>query len=89
MKTVDTQVEEVIVYDDRALVTRRGIVQLTGEEHELVISQLPLTLLSESVRATGTGVAVRLLGVRTERIFTREMSTNQAQILQSIGQVES
>lgn len=88
-KTVDTQIQKVVVYEDRALVTRRGIVQLTGEEHELMIAQLPVTLLSESVRATGTGVAVRLLGVRTERIFTTGMSENQAQIQQLIGQIEA
>lgn len=89
-KTVDTRIQEVTVYDDRALVTRRGIVELTGEEHELVVVQLPVTLLSESVRATGTGVAVRLLGVRTERIYTTEAIAHQvSELNQSISSVES
>ncbi|HEY9612154.1 DUF4140 domain-containing protein, partial [Allocoleopsis sp.] len=43
-KTVDTRICEVTVYSNQALVTRRGVVQLTGDEHELVIAQLPVTL---------------------------------------------
>jgi uncharacterized protein (TIGR02231 family) len=88
-KTVDTRIQEVTVYDDRALVKRRGIVQLTGEENELVIAQLPATLVSESVRATGMGVAVRLLGVRTELIYTTEAIADQvSELQQSIGKIE-
>jgi hypothetical protein len=89
-KTVDTRICEVTVYNDQALVTRRGVVQLTGEEHELVIASLPVTLLSESVRASGCGtVAVRLLGVRTERSYATEaIAQKVAQLNQEIGQVE-
>jgi len=89
-KTVDTRIREVTVYDNQALVTRRGVVQLTGEEHELVIPQLPVTLVSESVRALGKGtVAVRLLGIRTERTFTTEVSAHRvAQLEQEIGELE-
>jgi uncharacterized protein (TIGR02231 family) len=89
-KTVDTRISEVTVYKDQALVTRRGVVQLTGEEHELVIAQLPITLLSESVRASGQGtVAVRLLGVRTERTHIAEtVEQKTAHLTEEIGQVE-
>ena len=89
-KTVDTRICEVTVYNDQALVTRRGVVHLTGEEHELVIASLPVTLLSESVRASGSGtVAVRLLGVRTERSYATEaIAQKVAQLNQEIGQVE-
>jgi uncharacterized protein (TIGR02231 family) len=88
-KTVDTRIQEVTVYDDRALVKRCGVIQLTGAENELVIAQLPTTLISESVRATGKGVAVRLLGVRTERIYTTEAIAHQvSELQQSIAQVE-
>lgn len=89
-KTVDTRISEVTVYANQAQVTRRGVVQLTGEEHELVITQLPVTLLSESVRASGKGsVAVRLLGVRTERTYVKEaLAQETAQLTQEIGQIE-
>ncbi len=89
-KTVDTHISEVTVYANQAQVTRRGVVQLTGEEHELVITQLPVTLLSESVRASGKGsVAVRLLGVRTERTYVKEaIAQETSQLTPEIGQVE-
>lgn len=90
-KTVDTSIQEVTVYDNQALVTRRGIVQLTGEEHELIIAQLPVTLVSESIRASGTGaVAVRLLGVRAERTYTTEAIADRVtQLEQEIEQLEA
>jgi uncharacterized protein (TIGR02231 family) len=89
-KTVDTRICEVTVYDDQALVTRRGVVQLTGEEHELVIAQLPVTLISESVRASSSGtVAVRLLEVRTERTYTTEaIAPEIPSLTQEIEQLE-
>lgn len=89
-KTIDTHICEVTVYNDQALVMRRGVVHLTGEERELVITQLPMTLRSESVRVSGSGaVAVRLLGVRTERVYeTKSVVPEIAQLTQDIGQLE-
>ena len=49
IKTLDTRICEVTVYTDRALVTRRGTVALTGNERELAIASLPATLETESV----------------------------------------
>ncbi|MEG4319678.1 MULTISPECIES: mucoidy inhibitor MuiA family protein [unclassified Microcoleus] len=73
IKIVESQISEVTVYTDRALITRRGTVALTGNERELTIASLPTTLETESVRATGAGtVAVRLLGVRSEIVFHSE-----------------
>ena len=67
---IETEIVAVTVYVDRALITRRGTLQLTGDERELVLTGLPLTLQSDSVRAGGSGtVAVRLMGVSTERIY--------------------
>ena len=89
-KTVDTRICDVTVYSNQALVTRRGVVQLTGDEHELVIAQLPVTLVSESVRVKSTGaVGGRLLGVRTERIYsTQEVAQNVTQLNQEIAEIE-
>ena len=73
IKIVESQISEVTVYTDRALITRRGTVALTGNERELIVASLPTTIETESVRATGAGtVAVRLLGVRTETVFHSE-----------------
>ena len=73
IKTLDTRISEVTVYTDRAFVTRRGTVALTGNETELTIASIPATLETDSVRATGSGtIAVRLLGVRTETVYSSE-----------------
>ena len=89
-KTVDTRICDVTVYPDKALVTRRGVVKLMGEEHELVIAQLPVTLVSESVRARSTSaVGVQLSGVRTERTSSTEVVEQKiAQLTQEIAQIE-
>lgn len=72
-KIVETDIIAVAVYTNQALVTRRGVVELSGIERELIVSQLPVTLETESVRVSGKGnVAVRLLGVNVERIYTTE-----------------
>ena len=91
IKTIDTRICEVTVYTDRALVTRRGTVTLTGNERKLAIASLPATLETESVRATGAGtVAVRLLGVRTETVFSSEpVADGIAELTQQIQELET
>ena len=62
---LETVIESVTVYPERALVTRRGAVTVeTAGEHTLRISGLPQTLLRDSLRATGTGPSgTRILGI--------------------------
>ena len=80
---INTQIVNVTVYQDQALVTRKGLAQLTGEEQELIISELPVTLEPNSVRVAGKGaVAVRLLAVRTELDFAIEPVEEKVRQLQ-------
>ncbi|MFB2917607.1 mucoidy inhibitor MuiA family protein [Aerosakkonema funiforme] len=65
---VNTHISEVTVYTNQALVTRRGTVSLTGDEQELIIADLPLTIQTDSVRVRGDGI----LGLRTETVFANE-----------------
>ncbi|MCF2149469.1 mucoidy inhibitor MuiA family protein [Desmonostoc muscorum LEGE 12446] len=90
-KTVPSEIVAVTVYADRALVTRRGVVSLTGIEHELVITPVPMTLETESVRVSGTGtVGVRLLGVSSDRIYTTEpVAERVAHLTRQIEQLEA
>ncbi|MBN3910724.1 MAG: mucoidy inhibitor MuiA family protein [Nostoc sp. NMS1] len=90
-KTVQSEIVAVTVYADRALVTRRGVVDLTGIEQELVITSVPETLETESVRVSGTGtVAVRLMGVSSDRIYTTEPATERvAHLTRQIEQLEA
>ena len=71
--------------------TRRGTVALTGNERKLAIASLPATLDTESVRATGAGtVAVRLLGVRSDRVFSSEPAGDRtAELTQQIQELET
>ncbi|MEG4342707.1 mucoidy inhibitor MuiA family protein [Microcoleus sp. A003_D6] len=91
IKIVESKISEVTVYTDRALVTRRATVALTGNERELAIASLPATLETESVRATGAGtVAVRLLGVRTETVFSSEpVADGIAELTQQIQELQT
>jgi uncharacterized protein (TIGR02231 family) len=90
-KTVDSQIVSATVYSDTALVKRHSVMSLTGQERELVITSLPVTLETESVRVSGAGsVAVRLLGVRCDRVFSTEaIESRVAQIQGQIQQLES
>jgi uncharacterized protein (TIGR02231 family) len=91
IKIVESQISEVTVYTDRALITRRGTVALTGNERELTVASLPTTLETESVRATGAGtVAVRLLGARTETVFHSEPAGDRiAELTAQIQELET
>ncbi|TAE58020.1 MAG: mucoidy inhibitor MuiA family protein [Nostocales cyanobacterium] len=90
-KTIDSKIVAVTVYGDKALVTRRGVISLTGEEKELLITPLPVTLEPDSVRVSGGGeVQVRLLGVSSDRIYTTEpVAEKVAQLTRQIQQLES
>ncbi|MBD0388423.1 MAG: mucoidy inhibitor MuiA family protein, partial [Nostoc sp. C3-bin3] len=88
-KTVQSEIVAVTVYADRALVTRRGVVDLTGIEQELVITSVP-EIETESVRVSGTGtVGVRMLGVSSDRIYTTEPVAELAHLTRQIEQLEA
>ena len=72
-KNIEAAIAAVTVYTDRALVTRKNTISLTGEETEIILPQLPVVILPDSVRVTGKGTsAVNILGVRIKNIFTSE-----------------
>ena len=88
-KTVETRICQVTVYEQQALVTRCGVVQLTGEEQELVIAQLPTSLVEESIQVKSSGTTVGLLGVRIEKTQDTELDNHELTALtQEIGQLD-
>lgn len=88
-KTVDTRICQVTVYEEQALVTRHGVVKLTGEEQELVIAQLPTSLVEESIHVKSSGTTVGLLGVRIEKTQDTELDNHELTALtQEIGQLD-
>ena len=60
-----TTIAQVTVYPDQALIMRRGDATIeTAGEHIVRIGGLPLRLLRDSLRATGSGPAgMRILGI--------------------------
>lgn len=67
MPELTSTLDAVTVFPDRARVTRRGRLPLEPGQHRLEITDLPLALVPDSVRASGHGTArARLLGIRTE-----------------------
>jgi uncharacterized protein (TIGR02231 family) len=69
----DAPVTSVTIYGDRATISRRITVSLTGQEREIAIENLPAGMSVDSIRASGEGsVAVKILGVRSELIFFEE-----------------
>jgi uncharacterized protein (TIGR02231 family) len=66
MPEIASTIDAVTVFPDRARVTRRGRTTLEPGQHRLDFAGLPMSLLPESVRASGKGTArARLLGVST------------------------
>lgn len=55
---IDAVVQAVTVYPDRARVTVTGETTLETGAHTLVVGELPIALLAESLRAAGRGEAV-------------------------------
>jgi uncharacterized protein (TIGR02231 family) len=67
MPELTSTLDAVSIFPDRARVTRRGRLSVEPGQHRLEIADLPLALLTDSVRASGRGTArARLLGIRTE-----------------------
>ena len=70
MTEIHSAIVEVVVFPDRARVTRRGTLTLDAGAYQIEFVDLPLTLLTESIRASGRGTALTsLLGVDTRRVY--------------------
>ncbi len=87
---LDSQINQVTVYSNQARIQRNGKVELGGQEQELVIGDLPASLQTESLRVKGQGeVAVRILGVRSERqFFTEALSPQLAELEQQLDALQ-
>lgn len=70
---IESPIVAVVVYPDRARITRRGTVTLQPGTYDLVVSDLTRSLDPESVRVSGEGTArVRLLGVDVRECYYTE-----------------
>lgn len=70
---LETQITQVTVYSNQARIQRSGSLELTGQEQELVIDNLPASVQTDSLRVRGQGtVSLRILGVRSQRQFATQ-----------------
>lgn len=78
---IQTQIQAVTVYSDRALITRNGKIALENGVQEILVVGLP-TLETESLRASGRGdVLVKIIGVEArERPLLKANSQNAREV---------
>jgi len=88
MSELPTHIVEVTAYPDRARVTRRGTIALEAGTHRLEIAELPTSIDTASVRASGSftpgagGGRARLLGVDVRKVFYRDTPATRAKELE-------
>jgi uncharacterized protein (TIGR02231 family) len=84
MTPIETNLITVVLYPDRARLTRQGKITLEPGSHTLEISDLPLELDPESLRTAARGTAhARLLGVQAQRTFYTETPVEKVQQLET------
>ncbi len=85
---LETRIEAVTVYPDRARITRQGTASLEAGTQQIEIENLPLRLDPASTRLAAHGAArARLLGLDVKRAFYAEAPVEQVRRLES--QVEA
>src|SRR5512143_1621967 len=76
MTPLSSHIAEVVVFPDRARVTRRGTIALEAGLQRIEFTDLPLAVQTDSLRAAGRGTAAAvLLGVEAQRVFYSETPT--------------
>jgi len=77
MTPLSSHIVEVVVFPDRARVTRRGAIALEAGLHHVEFTDLPLAVQADSLRAAGRGSAAAvLLGVEARKTFYSETPTD-------------
>jgi uncharacterized protein (TIGR02231 family) len=73
MTPIESKITVVVVFPDRARVTRRGTIDLETGLHQIEFIDLPRAVDTASLRATGQGSAVALLlGVEARSVYYSE-----------------
>ena len=83
MTQLSTTIIAAAVYPDRALLTRRGSLELPAGTHLLEITELPLALNPDSLRTSADGTTrARLLGAEIKRAYYVETPSEKARQLE-------
>ena len=82
--TVDTEIDRVVVFRDRAEVTRVGKVELEPGEYKLVFERLVGGLMPDSLRIAAQGTVEALIGgLDIEPVFLEESAEERTRALRS------
>lgn len=74
----DAKVTSVVVYPDRALVTRTAELELATGEHAVVFGNLPTSINADSLRTRGEGDAdVRIYSIDSRKVVLEEPREEQ------------
>jgi uncharacterized protein (TIGR02231 family) len=89
MTPINAPIIAVTVFADRARITRRGTARLVAGEHSLAIEGLPTTLEADSVRASGRGAGITILGAEVATQFvTKPPEALVADLLRQLEQLQ-
>lgn len=84
MTSLETRLTTVVVYPDRARITRQGKIELAEGSHQLEVQGLPIQMNPDSTRIAARGAArARLMGLQVQRAFYTEAPVEQARELES------
>ncbi len=83
-----SRIHEVIVFTDRAQVTRRADQTLQKGVQRLVFQDLPAALLPESLRASGQGVKILGININTKSLAESRAAERQ-RLVEEIGTLTS
>lgn len=75
----NSKITSAIVYTDRATVTRQAVVSIPAGSHSVTFSNLPLTMLPDSLRAEGEALAsVKFGAVVYKQVMASEITGPRA-----------
>jgi uncharacterized protein (TIGR02231 family) len=83
MSQLETRITAVVVYPDRARITRQGQIMLENGLHRIEIPGLTVRMNPDSARVSARGTArARLLGLQVQRAFYAETPAEQVRLLE-------
>lgn len=84
----EPQITSVVVYQDRAQVTRSVSLPVQTDDHEVVFANLPRQIQSESLRTVARGSAkIQISGIEVKTIFLQE--SPDARVKELEAQIQS
>jgi uncharacterized protein (TIGR02231 family) len=86
---IDSKIQSVTVYKDRALVDRAAQINLESGEHKLIFNSLPTGIDPNSLQVNGSKNAI-LLDIKLKDVYLTEITDDEKKIIvKEIEEIES